>query len=314
MRTVDLFCGCGGMSLGFQRAGFEVVAAIDYWKPALEVYRTHFSHPVVEADLSQVGQSIELTRYYRPEVVVGGPPCQDFSHAGKRNEEGARADLTVAFARIVAGTQAPFFVMENVDQIHKSKRLVEAKAILRQAGYGLDEITLEANQYGVPQYRKRYFLLGRLYAPNSSFDFSYLNPSDHLVTVREYFRQQGISLDTEFYYRHPRNYSRRAIYSIDEPSPTIRGVNRPIPQTYSIHPLDAQPNIELVRPMTTIERSYVQTFPKDFAWVGNKTNLEQMIGNAVPVLLAQAVARCLLECARHHPRRAIAVQDSLFVQ
>ncbi|MGI8504092.1 MAG: DNA cytosine methyltransferase, partial [Hassallia sp.] len=92
-----------------------------------------------------------------------------------------------------------------------------------------------------------------------------------------------------------RSYKRRAIFSIDEPSPTIRGVNRPIPKNYKIHPGDAAPLTPQLRSLTTIERSYIQTFPPNFIFESCKTDLEQMIGNAVPVKLAEYVAKCLYE-------------------
>lgn len=107
------------------------------------------------------------------------------------------------------------------------------------------------------------------------------------MTIFDYL---GNELGIEFYYRHPWSYKRRAIFSIYEPSPTIRGVNRPIPKGYKKHAADAADITENVRALTTIERSYIQTFPKDFELKGTKTALEQMIGNAVPVKLAEYVA------------------------
>ena len=107
------------------------------------------------------------------------------------------------------------------------------------------------------------------------------------MTLRDYF---GDSLGFEHYYRHPRNYSRRAIFSIDEPAPTMRGVNRPVPKGYPGHPNDTCPVSDTLHALTTAERALIQTFPKDFIWVGSKTDVEQMIGNAVPVNLAQYVA------------------------
>lgn len=100
--------------------------------------------------------------------------------------------------------------------------------------------------------------------------------------------------EKDFYYRHPRSYARRGIFSIDEPSPTVRGVNRPIPSGYKIHSNDATTNLTEVRPLTTLERARIQTFPKNFVFEGSKTNLEQMIGNAVPVKLAEYVGKHLL--------------------
>lgn len=99
-----------------------------------------------------------------------------------------------------------------------------------------------------------------------------------------------------YYYRHPRNYNRRGIFSIDEPSPTIRGVNRPIPPGYKLNSCDPENiNLKNIRPLTTKERSLIQTFPKNFIFEGSKTDLEQMIGNAVPVNLAKFVGSSLLE-------------------
>jgi DNA (cytosine-5)-methyltransferase 1 len=145
----------------------------------------------------------------------------------------------------------------------------------------------------VPQFRKRYFLIGELYAENDALSF-YLekNLSEQPMTILDYLED---SLGIEFYYRHPRSYQRRGIFSIYEPSPTIRGVNRPIPKTYKKHQGDACDVNKKLRPLTTIERSYLQTFPKNFKLEGSKSDLEQMIGNAVPINLGKYVARAILE-------------------
>ncbi|MFM7884741.1 MAG: DNA cytosine methyltransferase, partial [Microcystis panniformis] len=86
----------------------------------------------------------------------------------------------------------------------------------------------------------------------------------------------------------------RARFINTEYRPSIRGVNRPVPKTYRQHPGDACHLNEKLRPLTTSERSYIQTFPKDFIFAGTKSNLEQMIGNAVPVNLARYVGQCIL--------------------
>ena len=115
------------------------------------------------------------------------------------------------------------------------------------------------------------------------------------MTLRDYF---GDSLGFEYYYRHPRNYSRRGIYSIDEPAPTMRGVNRPVPKGYLGHPNDPCPVSKDLHVLTTKERAKIQTFPDDYIWVGSKTDLEQMIGNAVPVKLGEFVANIMKECLK----------------
>lgn len=292
MNTIDLFAGCGGLSLGFQNAGFEIKAAFDNWQPAIAVYQANFTHKVFNLNLGD-DSAISVLDYFSPQMIIGGPPCQDFSSAGKRDETLGRADLTLNFAEIVKNILPEWFVMENVPRIEKSGILREAKKIFASAGYGLTEKVLNASFCYVPQNRKRFFLIGHLKSADDFLDF-YLekNQTSKPMTV---FEHLGESLNTEFYYRHPRSYLRRGIFSIYEPSPTVRGVNRPIPKTYVKHSGDAcEPNGK-VRPLTTIERSYLQTFPKDFKFFGNKSDLEQMIGNAVPVKLAEYVANCIKE-------------------
>lgn len=292
MKTIDLFAGCGGLSLGFQNAGFSIEAAFDNWKPAIDVYRANFSHQIYDADLSE-NFDLELIKKFSPQIIIGGAPCQDFSSAGKRDETLGRADLTLRFARIISEVQPEWFVMENVPRIEKSAILREAKNVLTNAGYGLTETILDASRCNVPQNRKRFFLIGHLSSSDNFLDFYLLkNQSANPMTV---FEHLGESLDIEFYYRHPRSYKRRGIFSVHEPSPTVRGVNRPIPKTYVRHSGDGCAPDGKVRPLTTIERSYLQTFPKDFKFFGNKSDLEQMIGNAVPVKLAEYAANCIKE-------------------
>lgn len=291
MKIVDLFCGCGGMSLGFELAGHEVLAGFDFWDKAIDVYRKNFIHPVEKADLKDVATATEKVKSYAPEMIIGGPPCQDFSSAGKRNEDNGRGDLTVCFAHIVANVHPQWFVMENVARIVKTQKLADAREIFRKAGYGLTQCVLDASLCGVPQSRKRFFLIGRL-GEHDDFLTSFIfdNLSTKHMTLADYF---GDELDFKFYYRHPRSYVRRGIFSVDEPSPTIRGVNRPMPKGYKLHPNDPCQSLEGIRPLTTKERSRIQTFPTEFVFCGSKTDQEQMIGNAVPVNLARFVGTAI---------------------
>lgn len=287
MRTIDLFAGCGGMSLGFQNARFDIVAAFEFWDVAADCYEKNFSHPIFRTDLSDVQNAIEQIRKFSPDIIIGGPPCQDFSHAGKR-VEASRASLTESYAEIIDAIRPKYFVMENVDRAEKSKAFESARSIFKDAGYGLTQMVLDASKCGVPQKRKRFFCIGAL-GKEDDFMRNLLESGigKKSTTMRDYF---GDTLDFEFYYRHPRNYNRRAVFSIDEPAPTMRGVNRPVPKGYPGHPNDACPISNDVRALTTLERSLIQTFPATFKWCGNKTDMEQMIGNAVPVKLAEYVA------------------------
>jgi DNA (cytosine-5)-methyltransferase 1 len=293
MRVVDLFSGCGGLSLGFMNAGFDVVAAYEWWDKAIEVYRLNIpSHPVIKMDLSDVESAAKDIMGYRPDMIIGGPPCQDYSSAGKR-VEGSRANLTRCFALIVSAVRPKIFVMENVSRAQSSKAFADAREVFKDAGYGLTETVLNADLCGVPQDRKRFICIGVQGAEDGALSEiieSGLSPKP--MTMRDYF---GSSLGFEYYYRHPRSYARRAIFSIDEPSPTIRGVNRPVPKGYPGNKNDACPMNPSIRPLSTLERSLIQTFPPEFKWPSSKTDAEQMIGNAVPVKLAEYVARSILK-------------------
>ena len=294
MRCVDLFAGCGGMSLGFQNAGIEIVSAIDNWDKAVEVYNKNFSHKCYHHNISDEEGTLEIIKKYAPDMIVGGPPCQDFSSAGKRDESLGRADLTYSFANIICSYKPKWFVMENVDRIRKSAILSDVVEQYQKKGYGLTAVIIDASYCNTPQARKRFFLIGELGGENNSLlPKLKKNLNSEPMTIRDYL---GDNLGVNYYYRHPRNYNRRGIFSIDEPSPTVRGVNRPVPAGYKKHSGDPD-QIELseVRPLTTIERSYLQTFPKEFKFKGTKTNLEQMIGNAVPVNLAEFLASTILE-------------------
>lgn len=272
-------------------AGFNLIAAYDNWKIALETYRLNFKHKAVMLDLKDVEHSVDIISQDEPDMIIGGPPCQDFSSAGKRDENNGRGDLTVCYSEIINKIRPRWFVMENVERILKTDKLQQAKTIFKKAGYGMTQMVLDASLCGVPQKRKRFILIGALGQADGFMDEMLARGlAKQPMTVADYL---GDSLGVEYYYRHPRSYARRGIFSIHEPSPTIRGVNRPIPQGYQIKPNDPVKSLEGVRPLTTIERSYIQTFPKSFQFLGSKTEIEQMIGNAVPVNLGRYVATAI---------------------
>lgn len=309
MKVVDLFAGCGGLSLGFQKAGFEVVAAFDNWKEACDVYAANFSHPIFQTDLSLI-ENCEIFREWQPDIIIGSPPCQDFSSAGKRDETLGRADLTVAFAKIISEVRPEWFLMENVERIKKSPVLQKAILSFKASNYGLSSVVLNASYCGVPQTRKRFILVGHLHSKDGFLDEYFTkNQSKSPMTIFDYM---GGKLDIEYYYRHPRSYARRGIFSIHEPSPTIRGVNRPLPKGYKQHDGDlCEPSVN-IRSLTTLERSYIQTFPESFKWLGNKTSMEQMIGNAVPVNLAKYLANCILQYVKASNNNLETQQLALF--
>lgn len=291
--VVDLFCGCGGLSLGFQNAGYNIVAAYDNWDEAIKIYNKNFNHQVIKRDLNDT-EHIEDISGHHPSIIIGGPPCQDYSSAGHRDESLGRANLTISYAEIVTKIKPLYFLMENVPTIQKSDKLATVLDMFKSAGYGISKMVLDASKCGVPQKRKRYVVIGGLGEQDGFLDEILLKgQSQKSMTLRDYF---GDSLGFEYYFRVPRSYSRRGIFSIDEPSMTIRGVDRPVPKGYPGHHNDPIPMNDNIRTLTYQERSWIQTFPRDFDWGdGSKTNLNQAIGNAVPVKLAEYIANCLKE-------------------
>lgn len=291
-RTIDLFCGCGGLTAGFALAGYDNLRGFDNWQIAVETYSRNNEDEAELLDLSDLDRSLNRLREYKGKIdgIIGGPPCQDFSSAGKRTE-GSRADLTRNYARIVCDLKPSFFLMENVSIAGNSKAYAEAMEMLESVGYGISKRVIDASRVGVPQSRKRLITVGFLEKNRHDEFGSILDDglSKRRTTLRDYF---GDELGIEHIYRHPRSYARRAIFSIDEPCPTVRGVNRPIAPGYPGHPGDTAP-VEQARPLTTEERARVQTFER-WTWEGPKTDLEQMIGNAVPVLLAKYVGCCIV--------------------
>ena len=279
-------------------SGIDVVAAFDNWDTAIETYRRNLSDHVFAFDLSDTKQAIAKIKKIRPGIIAGGPPCQDFSSAGKR-VEGGRANLTNCFAEIVSACKPRFFLMENVPQVRLSCTYREVKELLCESGYDISEIILDASLCGVPQARKRFFAFGSIRKKTASMRFvSSLESriSDNRMTVKEYL---GNEIDIEFYYRHPRNYSRRSVFSVHEPSPTVRGVNRPVPPGYLGNHLDSAPPSS-VRTLTSFERSRIQTFPKLWDWNADDRNAdaELQIGNAVPVSLASFVGAGIIDAAK----------------
>lgn len=170
--AVDLFSGVGGMSLGFERAGFEVAAALDLDRLALESYALNFpTTTTLRANLASVSGStiraLSNLANRQIDVVFGGPPCQGFSVIGKLASEDPRNHLLQHFARLVLELRPKYFVVENVAGLLASRHRRHVDLFterVSEGGYGVVEPiqVLDASNYGVPQKRRRVFILGFL--------------------------------------------------------------------------------------------------------------------------------------------------------
>ena len=171
---LDLFCGCGGFSLGFEKAGFDVLLGIDVWEDALVTYQyNHKNSKTMLGDLSEISpKSVEKLIGKDVDVIIGGPPCQGFSVAGKRIVEDKRNELYKSFVAMVKHFKPQAFVMENVPNILSIGDGVVKESILndfRKLGYNVEVKVLLASNYGVPQNRRRAVFVGIL--DGSKFNF-----------------------------------------------------------------------------------------------------------------------------------------------
>ena len=158
-RVVDLFAGAGGMSLGFKRAGFQLVHAIDSWAPAVITYRSNLGRHIVAEEINCE------TRLPACDVVVGGPPCQGFSSAGARLGGDSRNDLVAVYSEMIAQHRPTAFVFENVEGFitnSEGRFLFQLLDPLLEAGYSIHIRKVNAANFGVPQHRKRVVAVGGL--------------------------------------------------------------------------------------------------------------------------------------------------------
>jgi len=170
---IDLFSGCGGMSFGFHQAGFRPLLAIDHWSDALETYKLNNPKTsVLQADLMSLKATDIMHDIGTPTMIVGGPPCQGFSISGKRDPDDPRNILYRSFVDFVDVLRPKYFVMENVPNMasmEEGRILAAALDEFEALGYKVRSQILLASDFGVPQNRRRLFVVG--VSAGDDFDF-----------------------------------------------------------------------------------------------------------------------------------------------
>lgn len=173
--VLDLFCGCGGLSLGFIQAGFDVKLGIDAWNDAIKTFRTtHSNAQGIVADLFTVSpqEIAHQTGLNYIDIIIGGPPCQGFSIAGKRMIDDERNQLYKSFVEFVKFYQPKAFLMENVPNMMSMGKGIIKEQITQdfeELGYTVYSKILMASDFGVPQNRRRAFFVG--FKQHCDFEF-----------------------------------------------------------------------------------------------------------------------------------------------
>lgn len=191
--VVDLFCGAGGLSKGFEWAGYNIIAANDNYRQACETYRiNHPNTALIEGDITKdevKSALLNVIKGKKIDIIIGGPPCQGFSHAGKRLEDDPRNFLFKEFVEIVRLVKPKVVLLENVEGIltmNQGKSFEGIKQSFRELGYKLEGRKLHAVKYGVPQKRKRVVMIGVLEGnPNDCYPKEAFENEDRYLTVRE---------------------------------------------------------------------------------------------------------------------------------
>lgn len=332
MIAVDAYCGAGGLSLGFQTIGFEVVYAFDNDPVSINTYNRNLGHHAFVDDAYKVSKSkIEETigrELPEVDIVMGGPPCQGFSVQRRGSDTDKRNDLVLEYIRLVLELKPKFFLMENVGgllSVRGKPILEELKKRCDQAGYAIYIQKLNAYEYGVPQMRKRVFIVGE-HMNTPFFRFSFPTPDPEILansrrTVRQAIEDLMDKTDQDVPNHvsdrlSPINLERiRALKAgqgredlpehLQLPCHTKNNGHRHL-DVYGRMSWD-DPSFTLTarfdsfsrgkfghpimdRTITLREGARIQTFPDWFVFEGTKVEVARQIGNAVPPKLAEAIA------------------------
>jgi DNA (cytosine-5)-methyltransferase 1 len=322
--VVDLFCGAGGLSKGFEQAGFKVVFASDIWKDAIETYALNNKEVHVSiTDVKKLKANDILKQAKLKsgmiDVVIGGTPCQGFSLAGSIGREGKfdeRNSLFLEFVRIVNELKPKFFVMENVASITRhehGKTVSDIKNCFESIGYKTDSKILNAVNYGVPQYRNRIFFMGNRLGVENVFPEPSLNRKTVLDAIGDLPRlkngeKHNVIPNHEAMF-HTEQMLKKMQYVKDG------GDRTQIPEKFRPKKGDARkyirycsnsPSICITgdmrkvfhysqnRALTVRELARLQTFPDSYRFAGSRISQQLQVGNSVPPLLAKAVAKEIL--------------------
>lgn len=321
MKVISLFSGCGGLDLGFEKAGFEIPVANEIDKTIWETFK--INHPktrLIEGDIHNIKETD-----FPDEIdgIIGGPPCQSWSEAGAlRGIDDARGQLFFEYIRILREKRPKFFLAENVRGMLANRHSEAVKNIIsmfENCDYDVSVTLVNAKDYGVAQERKRVFYIG--FRKDLCVDFVFPHGStenekdkitlrdiiwdlqESAVPAAEKNRHNPNSVNNNEYFigaYSPIFMSRNRVKSWDEQAFTVQASGRQCqlhpqaPKMVKVGKNDCrfvEGKEELYRRMTVREVARIQGFPDNFQFIYSNTNdAYKMIGNAVPVNLAYEIA------------------------
>lgn len=322
-RVVSLFSGAGGLDKGFEQAGFDIIWANEYDSSIWETFEYNFPNTILDKRSIRNVPSFDI-----PDCIgiIGGPPCQSWSEAGAlRGINDARGQLFYEFIRILKDKKPLFFLAENVEGMlaqRHSEALMNIKKLFRESDYNLSFRLINANNYNVPQDRKRVIFVGYRNDLNLTFKFPEMQEYKPVLKDVIWDLQNSAIPAKEKNYTNGKNckipnheymiggfstifMSRNRVRAWDEPSFTIQAGGRHAP----IHPQAPKMAFieqnkrefvkgqeHLYRRLSLRECARIQTFPDDFIFkYSNVADGYKMVGNAVPVNMAYALANKIMQ-------------------
>lgn len=321
MKVISLFSGCGGLDLGFEKAGFEIPVANEFDPTIYETFKiNHPNTKLIEGDIRNISEEDFPSDV---DGIIGGPPCQSWSEAGAlRGIEDQRGQLFFDYIRVLRKTQPKFFLAENVSGMLANRHSNAVKNIIslfEESNYNVTMTMVNAKDYGVAQERKRVFYIGFRKDLKVDFKFPEGSTKDDAkkITLRDIIwdlqftavpsgknnNHNPEAINNNEYFTgaySPIFMSRNRVKGWDEQAFTVQASGRQCqlhPQAPKMvkHGLNdcrfVEGKEELYRRMTIREVARVQGFPDDFKFIYRSTNdAYKMIGNAVPVNLAYEIA------------------------
>lgn len=330
MKVISLFSGCGGLDLGFERAGFEIPVANEFDKTIWETFEKNHPHTtLLKEDIRNLRDADFPDEM---DGMIGGPPCQSWSEAGAlRGIDDERGKLFFDYIRILRSKQPKFFLAENVSGMLSNRHSEAVQNILslfESCGYHVSITLVNAKDYGVAQERKRVFYIG--FRKDLKIDFVFPDGStkkdEDKITLRDVIwdlKETAVpAADKNQHNLHAVNnheyfvgdyspifMSRNRVKAWDEQAFTVQASGRQCqlhpqaPKMVKVGQNDCRFVLgkeHLYRRMTIREVARIQGFPDDFQFIYSNTNdAYKMIGNAVPVNLAYEIAHAIKRMLEH---------------